>query len=150
MIATAATPDLYMLPALRRLRTYGAFVLGALSNTVPIPAGHPLSHVGSGNAQLRGLFDVFVASAEVGMRKPERAIYELAVRRLDEWDRVTGRGKGIRAEEVLFLDDIGANCKTAKEVGMKTIKVRLGRTREAVKEMEGVLGIDLGLEKGKL
>lgn len=59
---------------------------------------------------------------------------------------------GIKAEEVLFLDDIGENLKVARKRGMRTLKVGLGRGREAVEELERVLGMSLrgGENRGKL
>lgn len=40
----------------------------------------------------------------------------------------------------MFLDDIGENLKMGREVGMRTVRVVLGRTWRAVKELEKVLG----------
>ena len=96
--------------------------------------------------KLNSLFSVFVASAEVGLRKPDPKIYELAIQRLDEFDRQKG-GSGVKAADVVFLDDIGENLKAAKEVGMQTIRVRMGKTWRAVKELEGVTGVELMDEK---
>ena len=149
MLSAATDPDPHIYPAIRRLRSDHSFILGALSNTIPLPPSHPLVHVGAGDPQFQALFDVFIASHEVGMRKPERRIYELAVQRLDEWARRES-GSEVRAEEVLFLDDIGQNCKAAAEVGMKVIRVRLGRTMDAVKDMEDALGINLVAEKARI
>ena len=47
-----------------------------------------------------------------GSRKPERSIYQETLRRL-----------GVEARETVFLDDIGSNLKTARELGVATIKV---------------------------
>ena len=76
------------------------------------------------------------------MRKPDRKIYELTIRKLDEYSKRNG-GTGIEAKDVVFLDDIGENLKTAREMGMHTIKVQLGKTWRAVKELEGVIGNEL-------
>lgn len=46
------------------------------------------------------------------MRKPNPKIYELALQRL-----------GVQPEEAVFLDDLGANLKPAKAMGITTIKV---------------------------
>ncbi len=73
------------------------------------------------------------------MRKPSRDIYELAIKRLDEFDKQKG-GSGVRGEDIVFLDDIGENLKMGREVGMRTIRVQLGKTWRAVKQLEGVLG----------
>ncbi len=80
------------------------------------------------------------------MRKPGRRIYELALKKLDEFDRQRG-GEGVKAEEVLFLDDIGENLRTAREMGMRTMKVVLGKTHRAVKELERAVGLELMDEK---
>lgn len=62
--------------------------------------------------ELRDEFDYFIESHKVGMRKPEEAIYTLT---LDEM--------GVRARDVVFLDDLGQNLKPARAMGMHTIKV---------------------------
>jgi putative hydrolase of the HAD superfamily len=61
------------------------------------------------------IFEVIVDSAFVGMRKPDPEIYRLTVERL---------GDGLRAEDCLFVDDIEANCDTARELGMATVHFR--------------------------
>ena len=162
------TPDQHFFPALLRLKAANTSqrpILGALSNSVIFPPGHPYNRISSVPASSestpsspssspasqsfvskdddpRSNFDVFIASAEVGMRKPEKRIYELALRRLDEFDRKKG-GTGVRAEDVLFLDDIGENLRTARELGMRTIKVQIGKTFRAVKELEKITGLEL-------
>ena len=153
MMSASREPDPYIFPALQRLRKLEARpMLGALSNTVVFPPDHPWSKR-RGAASSEGtsgafpfdpvsLFDVYVASAEVGLRKPSREIYELTLRRLNERDGAHG-GQGIRPEDVVFLDDIGENLKTAKQIGMRTIRVQLGKTWRAVKELETVLGVEL-------
>lgn len=56
------------------------------------------------------LFDVIVDSCEVGLRKPEPAIYGLVCERL-----------GVRPEEAVFIDDIPLNVEGAEAVGMQGI-----------------------------
>ena len=58
------------------------------------------------------IFEVVVDSAFVGMRKPEREIYELRLERL---------GGGVCAEECVFVDDLEVNCVTARELGMRVV-----------------------------
>lgn len=140
MMSHSRTPDPYMFPVLQRLSNSHLFVLGALSNTIIFPPGHPFGLPII--PDIRPLFNIFVASAEVGLRKPQREIYELALSRIDAHDKERG-GQGIKMAEVLFLDDIGENLKTARQLGMRTLKVRLGKTRRAVKELEGLLGMKL-------
>ena len=76
------------------------------------------------------------------MRKPHREIYELALKELDRVDRTRG-GTGLKPEDVLFLDDIGENLRMGKIVGMRTLKVELGKTEAAVKELEMLTGIKM-------
>jgi len=71
-------------------------------------------------------------------RKPERAFYEYACRR-----------NGIQPREAVFLDDIGHNLRAAKQLGMETIQVKVGRTKESLEELGQRLGLDLVI-KGRL
>ena len=149
MMSASREPDPYIFPALERLsKQKSRPILGALSNTVIYPPDHPWSKQKPGKTDTvsnafffdpHSLFDVYVASAEVGMRKPSRDIYELAVKRLDEFDKQKG-GNGVKPEDIVFLDDIGENLKTGRELGMRTIRVQLGKTWRAVKELEFALG----------
>jgi HAD superfamily hydrolase (TIGR01509 family) len=145
MMIYSRHPDPAMSEAIERLRASGRFVIAALSNTVAFPDWHPFSHPAPDD--VRRKFDIFVSSAHAGVRKPHRDAYEVAVREMDQWSR--GQGKnGVKAENVVFLDDIGQNLKGAKAVGMRTIKVTLGRTPDAVKELERLTGLDLGGARG--
>jgi len=56
------------------------------------------------------LFDATVISHEVGLRKPDPAIYDLALKRL-----------GIDADTAVFLDDMQPNIDAAAEMGMATV-----------------------------
>ena len=79
--------------------------------------------------ELDELFEVVVDSAFVGMRKPERAIYELTLERL---------GDGLRPEQCLFVDDLEVNCVAARELGMTA--VRFDHSDQAIAELESALG----------
>ena len=168
MMTISRTPDPHLFPALRKLSSSQKFILGALSNTVTFPPSHPFSKdhfappassaqasASAGSAALepadrktlREFFDVFVASSVVGLRKPDRRIYALVVGELDAFDKRRG-GEGVRAGEVLFLDDIGENCRVGREVGMRTLRVRLGETERAVRELEGIVGMELREDGG--
>jgi FMN phosphatase YigB (HAD superfamily) len=106
---------------------------------------------GKQNAELKGLFDVFVSSAHVGLRKPAEDIYFYTLGRVAEFMRQKGwGGEDLRMQDVVFLDDIGGNLRTGRNVGMQTIKVVLGKTDLAVKELEQITGIPLVEEKAKL
>lgn len=146
MMSHSRTPDPYMFPALQVLSSSHLFILGALSNTILFPPAHhfrlPIT------PDIRPLFDVFVASAEVGLRKPQPEIYELALSKIDAHDKERG-GEGIKMAEILFLDDLGENLRTARQLGMRTLRVKLGETRRAVKELEGLLEMELMDERAR-
>ncbi|KAF9571398.1 hypothetical protein EC968_000664 [Mortierella alpina] len=82
-----------------------------------------------GQEQLKTLFDFYIESAILGLRKPDPAIYIKAC-----------EIAGVLPSEVVFLDDIGINLKSAQGVGMKTIRVELGKPEKAVEELERTLG----------
>ncbi|HEV2756445.1 MAG TPA: HAD family phosphatase [Actinomycetota bacterium] len=80
--------------------------------------------------RLADVFDVSVISGEVGLRKPDPAIFELTVGRL-----------GVPAKACVFVDDHPGHLASAAEAGMTTVLHREpGRT---IAELEELLGIDL-------
>lgn len=56
------------------------------------------------------LFDAVVISGQEGLRKPDQAIYEVAIERL-----------GVPGSEIVFVDDLPGNLKPARELGMTTV-----------------------------
>ncbi len=120
-IAEARAPRPRMLEAIRRIRARGLRV-GALTNNWKSErvGAHPL----------REHFHVVIESAVVGLRKPDPAIYELACREL-----------GVPPPRTAFLDDIGPNLKSARALGMTTIKVV--EPDAALRELGAALGLDL-------
>lgn len=152
MMASARAPDPWMFPALQKLRESGKHIVAALSNTVIFPPDHEYSQTSFFEDPLRSLFDVFVSSAHVGLRKPDPRIYQLALQKVDEFARANAhsdRGKagnwadGVKPNDIVFLDDIGENLKAARQAGFRTIKVPLGKAYEAVEELEKVTGLAL-------
>jgi putative hydrolase of the HAD superfamily len=83
--------------------------------------------------RLAQLFDTVIISGEVGLRKPDPAIYELAVARL-----------GVPAERCVFVDDYPGHLEPAAQAGMTTVlHVSPQRTLERLSELLGVaLGPD--------
>ncbi|MGI8750282.1 MAG: HAD family hydrolase [Thermoleophilaceae bacterium] len=77
--------------------------------------------------ELDEIFEVVVDSGFVGMRKPERPIYELTLERLG----------GLAASECLFVDDVELNCDTARELGMAAVQFH--DTEQARTEIEAAL-----------
>ena len=121
-IARAGVARPPMVRAIRRIRERGLRV-GALTNNWATEQPQPPS-------PLRELFDVFVESRAVGMRKPDPRIYRLVCREL-----------GVEPGRTAFLDDIGANLKSARALGMATIKVV--DPDAALRELGELLGFDL-------
>lgn len=159
MMRVAREPDPHMWPALQKLRkaadvSNGKLILGALSNTSIFPPGHPFNDEstpeGKQNKELKSVFDIFVSSAHVGMRKPHEEIYRYAIARLHEYVKLSNFGPGVRPRDITFLDDIGGNLRTAKKLGMNTIKVTLGRADLAVAELEKLTGLKLKDGKARL
>ena len=62
------------------------------------------------------LFDDIVCSAEIGIAKPEPAVFHLACERL-----------GLPPAECLFVDDHEPNVKAAQDVGMPAVLFRVDR-----------------------
>jgi putative hydrolase of the HAD superfamily len=112
-----------MLEAIRRIRARGLRA-GALTNNWANERSEP-TH------DLKDLFDAFIESSKVGLRKPDPRIYRLACDAL-----------GVAPSETVFLDDIGRNLKAARELGMRTIKV--DAPAPALAELAQHLGFGLG------
>ena len=74
---------------------------------------------------LQSIFTLFVSSCFVGLRKPEEAIYQLA---LDETQQVP--------EECCFIDDRPLNLEVARRLGMHTIEMDdVGQLRADLKRI---------------
>lgn len=90
-------PDRAMFGLVRDLRNAGVrvgLVSNSWGNTYPRP-------------EIDELFAPVVISGEVGIRKPDRAIYDLALQRL-----------GLPAESVIFVDDAQTNVDGAVRAGL--------------------------------
>ena len=114
-----------MVGVVRHLR--GRVKLGAITNNV---ARDEPSTTRTSGIDLPHLFEVIVESAIVGYRKPEPQIFRIACEQLS-----------IEPHQAVFLDDMGANLKGARALGMHTIKV--DETLSAIDELETALGIPL-------
>lgn len=176
MFGMSRVPDRHMYPAVQKLKASGRFVIAALSNAINFPEGirdhkgeifdsgihrkawskegNNVIEVGSLEEQggfgeeredIRRNFDFYISSANVGMRKPEKRIYEYAIKEIQKFGKQ--KGIDIQPHEILFLDDIGTNLRTARQFGMRTIKVTLGKVRDAVVELQEQVDIQL-LEEG--
>jgi putative hydrolase of the HAD superfamily len=125
MIGRGIGPKPAMVEAIERIRARGLRT-AALTNNWANGDG------GGSPPGLRSLtiFDVVVESAVEGMRKPDPRIYTLTCERL-----------GVEPTDAIFLDDIGANLKPARAMGITTIKV--DDTTQAIRDLEALLGFAL-------
>jgi len=85
------------------------FCLALLSNIIP-PTVKANKEVGRYKRLKKLGFETLVLSCEVGCRKPEPKIYKVVLKRLK-----------LPAKECLFVDDVSANIKAAKRLGMRGI-----------------------------
>ncbi len=76
------------------------------------------------------LFQVIVDSSEVGMRKPDPRMFELALARLG----------GIAPERALFLDDAASNVAAAEKLGIRSVLVRTD-LRDALAALDTLLEV---------
>jgi epoxide hydrolase-like predicted phosphatase len=76
--------------------------------------------------EVHALFDAVVLSRAVGIRKPAPEIYELALERIQ-----------LPAAACVFVDDLGGNLKTARRLGMTTIKHE--RTADTLEQLRHLL-----------
>jgi len=121
LMHSASEPRPVMLEAIRRIRARGLATAAVTNNWIS---------EAEGTRELRPNFDAFVESCVTGVRKPDPRIYYIAC-----------QGLGIEPPQAVFLDDIGANLKPARALGMRTIKV--DDPLVALRELGAVLGLEL-------
>ena len=83
------------------------FRLAALSNSNELHWERNTEEIG-----VTALFEVAISSHQVGFVKPDRRIYEEALRRL-----------AVAPEAVMFFDDVRANVDAASALGMRAFQV---------------------------
>lgn len=74
------------------------------------------------------IFETVVDSAFVGMRKPDREIYELTLARLE----------GVPPEECVFIDDTEVNCEAAEALGIAAVHFR--ENEQAIPQIRSLIG----------
>ncbi|MFL6204690.1 MAG: HAD-IA family hydrolase [Acidimicrobiales bacterium] len=114
-----------MVEAVRRCRE--RLVTACLTNNWVSFDDLPSAARAGGRNDALGLFDHVIESSKVGVRKPDRAFYELACDVCE-----------VQPAEVVFLDDLGVNLKPAAAMGMTTIKVV--DPDDALAQLEEVVG----------
>jgi epoxide hydrolase-like predicted phosphatase len=95
-------PDAALIEGMREIRGRG-IRMALVSNSVGDASVYDRALMGE-------LFDAAVISSDVGLRKPDPAIYELTAERL-----------GLPPAACVLVDDIGGNLKPAAALGMATV-----------------------------
>ncbi|MHB8756374.1 MAG: HAD family hydrolase [Candidatus Acidiferrales bacterium] len=113
------------LAVLGRLAAMRKYLMGALNNE-----SRDLNEYRIRQFDLRKYFDVFLSSCYLGVRKPDEAMYKLAL-------SITQRA----GEECVFIDDRALNLECARELGMHTIQFKDAGQLE--KGLRG-FGVELG------
>jgi putative hydrolase of the HAD superfamily len=108
----------------RALATSGKFFMGTINNESRELNNYRIEHYG-----LRKIFRVFISSCFVGLRKPDREIYRLAL----ETTQMT-------AENCCFIDDRAANLESPAQLGIHTIQMQ---TMEGLKRDLEKIGVAL-------
>jgi putative hydrolase of the HAD superfamily len=106
----------------RALSSSGKYFMGTINNE-----SRELNLDRIEKCGLQKIFSVFVSSCFVGLRKPEREIYRLALELTQ-----------IAAEESCFIDDRALNLESAAHLGMHTIAMQ---TLDQLKADLGKLGV---------
>ncbi len=106
---------------LRKLAASQTVELGCLNNEARELNDYRLEKFG-----LRQYFQTFFASCYVGLRKPDQAIYRLALDVLQQ-----------APSEVLFIDDRPENAAAAQEVGLQVVQYKgPGQLESALKQFD--------------
>ncbi len=102
----------------------GKYRLAAITNTTELHFRY-----WTDNFPVLKLIEVFFASHEVGLRKPDPELFKLVLKRL-----------GAQPQEVVFVDDMEENAKAAKELGIRT--VHYGSSNQLEEELKS-LGVKI-------
>jgi len=101
---------------LEELAQEGRYRLFLLSNTNEIHIENEKQKMGERFTRFENAFEVFYLSYQMGKRKPNLDIFQQV---LDENNLVP--------EETFFVDDIKENTDAAKQLGIKTWNLRVGK-----------------------
>ncbi len=113
-----------MLEFARKVTDSGKYFMGTINNESRELNDYRIEKFG-----MRKIFRLFVSSCFVGLRKPERDIYRLAL----ETTQISGG-------ECCFIDDRSLNLECAAKLGMRTIEMK---TLAQLQADLARLGVDL-------
>ncbi|CCG82643.1 putative Epoxide hydrolase [Taphrina deformans PYCC 5710] len=120
MMEAASVPNTPLLDIIRDLKASGKYKVWALTNNFPAQL--------ETDSLIHPLFDRIIGSVQMKMRKPDPRLYQYLVEELD-----------LPTDEIVFLDDIGANLKAAQKLGIHTIQVDFRTTPVALKKLNHLL-----------
>jgi putative hydrolase of the HAD superfamily len=109
------------------------FRLGCITNNVPSGKGAGMAGTLAKAEAIEAImarFEHVIESSKAGVRKPDPRIYQMMCEAL-----------GVAAENCIYLDDLGINCKPAAALGMTAIKV-VGED-QALADLGACLGLVL-------
>ncbi|KNZ57511.1 hypothetical protein VP01_2139g3 [Puccinia sorghi] len=132
MMLEASTYNLPIIKVIKRLRESGKYRVAALTNNFQLPDGKTAEDeeaLGLAPMEVKMLFDQYIESSQVGLRKPDLKFFEYALKLL----------KVGSPKEVVFLDDLGINLKAAKVLGINTIKVGIYDVTPALVKLQQFL-----------
>ena len=101
-------PDSAVLEIARRLAASGKYLMGTINNESKELNAYRIENFG-----LREIFDLFLSSCFVGLRKPEEGIYQLALGLTQKLP-----------EQCCFIDDRPLNVDAARHLGMRAVEMR--------------------------
>jgi putative hydrolase of the HAD superfamily len=130
LLAGAIRPE--MVAVLERLKAEG-YRIACITNNVKTGAGAGMARTqekADAVAKVMQLFEHVIESSEVGVRKPDPAIYQMACDKL-----------GVAPRDCVFLDDLGINLKPARAMGMGTVKVV--SAAQGIADLSALLGQDI-------
>ena len=114
-------PNIYIIELVYKLKSNG-FKIGLISNIIS-PVRDIIKQFG-----YYDVFDEAILSCEVGLLKPQKDIYELALHRMDAV-----------AQESIFIDDKPLNLDTANTMGFVTLLAK--NPEQIIEEVNKLIGI---------
>jgi putative hydrolase of the HAD superfamily len=121
MLALSQAND-EVLSLARTLAGSGKYLMGTINNESRELNLYRIEKFG-----LRSIFSLFISSCFVGLRKPERDIYRLALETTQK-----------PPDECCFIDDRALNLEVAKRLGMHTIEMESAEQLRAELQKLGV------------
>lgn len=120
LYSNASVRDERAIDWVRELKQSGKYKIGMLSNVGP-----GFINLFFGPTDQKKMFDEIVLSYNVGIAKPEIAIFELVAKNL-----------GVRMSECVMIDDTLLNVEASVNAGMQGIRfISLGQAQEDLKNL---------------